>query len=172
MGKRSNFEKIPRSCYDTPAKGVAPLLPFLAPGTLFIEPNAGKADLIKHLHAAGHICTAAYDIEPRAPRIQRADALSLRFTTPGIVIGNPPWERDLLHPMILNFSSQRLTWLLFDADWMHTVQSRDFIDRCKAIVSIGRLKWMADSKDTGKDNCAWYCFDNDHTGGPQFYGRT
>lgn len=172
MGKRSDFEKIPRSCYDTPAKGVLPLLPFLEPGTLFIEPNAGKGDLIKHLHAAGHICTAAYDIEPRAPRIHRADALTLQFTTKGIVIGNPPWERELLHPMIMNFSDQRLSWLLFDADWKHTVQAAPLLDRCKAVVSIGRLRWMEGTGNHGKDNCAWYCFDKDHTGGPHFYGRT
>ena len=172
MGKRSDFEKIPRSCYDTPAKGVAPLLPFLMPETLFIEPNAGKGDLVRHLQAAGHICTAAYDIEPRAPRIYRADALTLEVRTPGLIIGNPPWERHLLHPMIENFMRQRVTWLLFDADWMHTRQAAGLIRHCVSIVSIGRLIWMPGTANTGKDNCAWYCFHADHTEGPRFHGRT
>jgi hypothetical protein len=28
----------------------------------------------------------------------------------------------------------------------------------RAVVSVGRVKWIPDSKMTGKDNCAWYHF--------------
>jgi len=39
---------------------------------------------------------------------------------------------------------------------------------------VGRVKWIPDSKMTGKDNCAWYLFDNTFEGKggcTQFYGR-
>lgn len=42
---------------------------------------------------------------------------------------------------------------------------------CVKVVSVGRVKWIEDSKMTGKDNCAWYLFDENHVGPTQFYGR-
>lgn len=171
MGKRSNFDRIERDCYDTTAKAFKPILPFLEPATRFIEPCAGKGDLIGLMHGAGHICTAAYDIEPRAARIRRQDALTLQVSTPGLILTNPPWTREILHPLIDWFTSQRETWLLFDADWMHTVQAAPYLDRCAAIVSIGKIKWIPGTKHASFDNCAWYNFRADHTGGPRFHGR-
>ena len=90
------------------------------------------------------------------------------------IITNPPWDRKILHPMIEHFASMRPTWLLFDADWMHTKQSTPYMDYCQKIVSVGRVKWIPDSKMTGKDNCAWYLFDQDPTlahEATKFYGR-
>jgi len=74
--------------------------------------------------------------------------------------------------MIEHFSDMRPTWLLFDADWMHTKQSAPYLWRLRKIVSVGRLKWIPDSRYTGKDNCCWYLFDgrkNDES--PTFFGR-
>jgi hypothetical protein len=88
------------------------------------------------------------------------------------IITNPPWDRKILHPMIEHFSAMRPTWLLFDADWMHTKQSAPFMPYLRKIVSVGRVKWIPDSKMTGKDNCAWYLFDQNGQGSTQFYGRT
>lgn len=73
--------------------------------------------------------------------------------------------------MIECFRNLLPTWLLFDADWAHTKQASEYLKYCSKIVSIGRVKWIPDSKMTGKDNCAWYLFNKD----PQeivFYGRT
>jgi hypothetical protein len=39
------------------------------------------------------------------------------------------------------------------------------------IVAIGRVKWIAGSKNTGKENYAWYRFDARHTSGPVFHWR-
>jgi hypothetical protein len=60
--------------------------------------------------------------------------------------------------MIERFSDITDTWLLFDADWAHTKQSVDFLPRLRTIVSVGRVKWIEDSKGVGFDNCAWYRF--------------
>lgn len=175
MGKRSDFERIPRDFYPTPAEAVRPLLPHLAPGHSFAEPCAGDGALIRHLEAAGHRCGYAADIEPRAPGIKKADALeatAMQFGLGwGIIITNPPWDRKVLHPLIVHLSDLAPTWLLFDADWVHTRQAAPYLPRLRKIVSVGRVKWIADSPFTGKDNCAWHLFDKPGAAPAVFIGR-
>ena len=179
MGKRSNFERSPRDFYPTPMQAVLPLLPHLEPGTQFIEPCAGDGALVEHLEEHGHECAFAYDIKPKKPWIIQTDSLAqadslaidmMQFMVETIIT-NPPWDRKILHPMIDRFARISQTWLLFDADWMHTKQSTPYMNYCAKIVSVGRVKWIPDSKMTGKDNCAWYLFDRGHFGQTRFYGR-
>jgi hypothetical protein len=99
------------------------------------------------------------------------DAMDLNEVRADAIIENTPWDRDLLHPMILHFQSLAPSWLLFDGDWIHTRQAAPYLDQCSHIVSVGRVKWIEDSKFTGKDNCAWHRFHCQHTGGPKFYAR-
>lgn len=171
MGKRSNFERVERDYYPTPYEAVVPLLEHLWTSTVFVEPCAGDGRLVNHLVANGHACIGAYDIEPRAEWILPLDALKAEIGAADCFITNPPWDRSILHPLIDHLSAQAPTWLLFDADWMHTKQAAPYMDRCEAIVSVGRVKWIEGSKMTGKDNCCWYLFTdvpNNHT---EFYGR-
>lgn len=168
MGKRSDFSRAPRDFYPTPLEAVLPLLPHLPYGTMFAEPCAGDGALVDYLEAAGHQCIWESDIQPQRPMME-ADAMGLLFMN-GVIITNPPWDRKILHPMIEWFTHQRPTWLLFDADWVHTRQSAPFLPLLRKIVSVGRVKWIPDSKMTGKDNCAWHLFDQDGTG-TQFFGR-
>lgn len=176
MGKRSSFDRIPRDWYPTPFEAVRPLLPHIADRERrYIEPCAGDGALIEHL-AGYHDCVGAYDIEPRRSKgrnlILAKDATTYQY--PGradCFITNPPWSRNVLHPIIANLSRQLPTWLLFDADWMHTRQSAQFMPWCRKIVSVGRVKWIPDSKMTGKDNCAWYLFDQTTEAPAQFFGR-
>ena len=169
MGKRSNFAKRKEDAYDTPKEAVLPLLPYLPPSTRFIEPCAGRGDLIGHLHDAGHICVGAFDIAPRKPlqatrlhydpeckyyhEISKRDALKLyRGTKPtghighpyksDMIITNPPWTRGLLHKIIAHFFWQNPTWLLFDAGWQHTLQARPYLPMLQKVVSVGRVKWI------------------------------
>jgi hypothetical protein len=109
--------------------------------------------------------------------MQTADALDVTAAAVDMagadyIITNPPWGRSILHPMIMHFSAMRPTWLLFDADWMHTRQAAPFMPWLRKIVSVGRVKWIPDSKMTGKDNSAWYLFDQNGAGQTEFYGRT
>lgn len=172
MGKRSNFERVERDFYPTPYAAVSPLLSHLAPRRLFVEPCAGDGALVRHLEGAGHACVAALDIEPIGPNIRCGDALSDPLPVGPMFITNPPWDRKVLHPLIERLSAIAPTWLLFDADWMHTKQSAPYIPWLRKIVSVGRVKWIPDSKMTGKDNCAWYLFDQNSKGPAVFYGRT
>lgn len=167
--RRPDFERKPRDFYPTPEKGVLPLLPFLPSGTTFAEPCAGKLDLVRHLEKNGLECKWASDIEPHEGVFEQ-DALSIDLDGVNVdyIITNPPWSRDILHPMIDHFRQLRPTWLLLDADWMFTKQARPYLQYCSMIVSIGRLKWIPDSKYSGLDNCAWYQF-NDTYNIPEFY---
>ena len=165
MGKRSNFKRRPQDAYDTPAEAVAPLIPHLGLErkcvTTFWEPCAGAYDLARALEAHGGLqSTRASDIEPRSPFVDRADAMEIAPPLVDIIITNPPWTRSILHPMIEHFSDICPTWLLFDADWMHTKQAAPYLPRLRKIVSVGRVKWIPDSPHTGKDNVCWYLFEN------------
>lgn len=163
MGKRSDMTRIGRDFYPTPREAVEPLLPYLPAQPWFIEPCAGNGRLIAHLKAHGHRCHYACDIEPRAPGIATADVLFFGNILPctEMIITNPPWKRELLHPMIDIFRRQAITWLLLDADWMHTVQAIQFMEYCDRVVSVGRVKWFGNSAQSGKDNAAWYRFQAD-----------
>lgn len=172
MGKRSDFERIERDFYPTPYEAIIPLLPFLTINQTFAEPCAGDGRLIKHLERHHQKCVYACDIEPQADGIVQADVLFFNHTFPPCdkIITNPPWEREALHPMIDRFAAHADTWLLFDADWMHTIQASPFASLCKRIVSVGRVKWIEGSKNGGMDNACWYEFSK-RDGRTEFYFR-
>lgn len=195
VGKRSDgaFKRRKNDAYNTPASPVLALVPHLKKGTKFIEPCAGRGHLLSHLQDHGHECVYASDIDadnspPKRSEAHltsskytvRKDALKLdketllhRLNNSGVshIITNPPWTRELLHPMILHFRTILPTWLLFDADWMHTIQAAPLIDLCSKVVSVGRVKWIPKSKHVGMDNAAWYFFPMRHKGGPTFVPR-
>ena len=171
MGKRSDFERKPRDFYPTPMEAVEPLLEHLPEDFSFVEPCAGNGALIEHLETKG-ICMWASDIEPQAAGIHKNDYSEIGYNElieSDYVITNPPWDRKILHPMIQYFAPRIRTWLLFDADWMHTKQSVPYMNMCSKIVSVGRIKWFGNM--TGKDNCVWYLFDR-KVNDTIFYGRT
>ncbi|WWT39633.1 putative adenine-specific methylase [Microcystis phage Mel-JY03] len=175
MGKRSTFERLPRDFYPTPAEAVAPLLPHLQPATTFFEPCAGDGALVRHLEAAGHICALASDIEPQADWIEQRCALTgtllpMRVWKP-VFITNPPWDRRILHPIIDRLSRFAPTLLLFDSDWVHTLQAAPYQPYLAKIVSVGRVRWIPGTAMTGKDNCAWHLFDRWSDGPTKFFGR-
>lgn len=166
MGKRSDFTRRPMDAYATPYSAVPPLLPHLRGIRTFAEPCCGGGDLVRHLEGYGLECVYESDIQ------HGVDALHVNyFGAVDAIITNPPWTREILHPMILHFQKQAPTWLLFDAAWIYTKQSAPFIDQCSHIVAVGRVKWIEGSKHTGKDDCSWHRFHAQHSGGPRFIGR-
>lgn len=175
MGKRSDFERKPRDYYPTPIAAVKPLIPHLPTSFTFAEPCAGDGRLITHIESlADSACAWASDVEPMGEDIFELDVFELTsndVSDCNLIITNPPWDRKLLHPLITHLSALKPTWLLFDADWPHTIQSAPFMRQCVKIVSIGRVKWIEESAGVGKDNCAWYLFDVNHRGRTEFVGR-
>jgi len=171
VGKRSAFTRHSRDFYVTPEAAIKPLLPHITNITAFVEPCAGDGALVNHLHSIGKRCVDAVDIEPQTELVRKLDALDLHRCTGQAFITNPPWSRPILHQLIVHLSELAETWLLFDADWMHTKQSQTLIKRCKKIVSVGRLKWIPGTNMTGKDNCAWYLFNKFESNKTIFIGR-
>ena len=180
MTKR-DFGKFARSKNDlyetTDPDAVKPLLPHLTPGvTRYIEPCFGNGALTNLLDVEGIECYSEYDVVPIDISFISfiADARTHQYDIgkANCFITNPPWSRNLLHPIIENLSNQLPTWLLFDADWMHTKQAAKLIEtRCVKIVSVGRVCWMGNGKK-GFDNAAWYLFDDTTLPSPtQFFGK-
>jgi len=172
VGKRSNFEKRPADFYPTPKAAVLPLVPYLRVEGIktFAEPCAGEGDLVRHLESFGLTCAYAGDISTGQ------DALGLdHYCAVDSIITNPPYDtthrRKLMHALIEHFQRIAPTWLLLDFDWAATRQAAPFMHHCSDIVILPRLKWFEDSKDTGKDNRAWYRFDSRHSGGPVFHNN-
>ena len=165
MSKRSHtFKRRKQDAYYTPYEAVLPLLPHLDQTTAFAEPCCGDGRLVRHLEQHGHTCFWSGDIETGY------NAFDTEFYLGDTVITNPPWTREILHPMIVHFSDQCPTWLLFDADWMHTKQAIPYLERCQKIVSVGRVSWMQNGI-SGLDNCVWYLFTKDASARPEFVAR-
>ena len=140
----------------------------------YIEPCAGAGHLIDLLAVHGQTCKLAFDIEPLRDDIHRLDALAFDGKHKGVqfmmpIITNPPWDRTILHALIDHLSRLGPTWLLFDAAWKETKQAARFGPICVKIVSVGRLKWVADSPHQSTDDCSWYLFDARHDGRPTEY---
>jgi hypothetical protein len=162
MSKRSKkFKRVARDYYPTPPKAVEPLVRHLPEVFTFWEPCAGDGRLIQHIQQAKpqSECVLATDIDPMNSTIVAADALELYPSGIDLIITNPPWSRELLHPLIDHFAGMAPTWLLFDADWAYTKQSLYFMQFLKVIQVVGRVKWIEGSKTSGLDNVAWYLFD-------------
>jgi len=151
------FRRNERDFYATPESAVLPLLPHLT-SMAFNEPCAGDGALIWTMCRRGGTCFGATDIAPRHELVNQADAFSITECIGGTFVTNPPWSRPVLHKLIVHLSDIAPTWLLFDADWMHTKQSIPYMRQCRKIVSVGRVSWMGNGV-SGFDNCAWYLFD-------------
>lgn len=171
MGKRSNFERVPRDYYPTPKEAFLPLVPHLDLTVPVVEPCAGDGRLVRYIEDAGGKVIEAFDIEPQGLGVVYGDAKNAMVHSDCQVVTNPPWDRPVLHSIIENLSQQVPTWLLFDADWMHTKQSAPFLPMLRKIVSVGRVKWIEGSSSVGKDNCAWYLFDQRNRRPTEFVGR-
>lgn len=175
MGKRSSgaFPRRRHDAYFTPLKPVWALIPHLPhrPFT-YIEPCAGDGRLVQHLNQISEgVCEGAFDIVPQAEWVLMEDALEIVDTNVDMFITNPPWTRNLLHPLIEHLSTIAPCWLLFDTDWAHTKQALPYLRYCKKIVAVGRVSWMENGK-AGKDNSAWYLFDQGNNAQTEFYGLT
>lgn len=175
MTKRAHqkFKRNKRDLYETrDANAVIPLLPHLSGVNFFDEPCAGGGGLVRHMHTLhDSICREASDINPGFPSCKKRDVFDITGTDSDVFITNPPWSRPILHPLIIHLSDIAPTWLLFDADWIHTKQSIPYMERCCKIVSVGRVSWMGNGV-SGFDNCAWYLFDKYACDPTKFYGRT
>jgi len=176
MSKRSSMEKMPRDLYETTdPKALPPKFLEFIKGKTYAEPNCGSGQLINLIGDTAR-CMWASDIEPLGD-FTRWDAMCLskhELARCDLIIGNPPYTKSVLLPMIDHFVSLKPTWLLLPADYMHNKYFSPSMARCSKVVSVGRLKWFKDSKHTSTDNFCWYFWQkgakDDTT--TEFYGRS
>ena len=167
MGKRSDFKRRPRDFYPTPFEAVKPLIPHLNGTRRFAEPCSGGNHLVQHLTKFGLECIYFGD------KFNGKNALARDRYGRGKynIITNPPHSRAEMHELIEHFWDIAPTWLLIDLDWAANLQATRYLWRCTDMVVIGRVKWIANSKYTGKENYGWYRFDGDHRGGPRYHNN-
>jgi hypothetical protein len=164
MGKRSNFERIPRDFYPTPLAAVPPLIPHLRGVHTFAEPCCGDGALVNHLEAHGLRCVYQGDISTGQ------DALAITdYGKADSIITNPPYTRPLMHALIRYFQVIAPTWLLVEQDWCATKQAVSYLGSCSDIVAIGRVRWIEGTTMSGYENFAWCRFDASHSAGPVFH---
>lgn len=183
MGKRSNFPRIARDLYPTPRDPVLCLAPHLPAATRYAEPCCGNGDLVGHLTGLGFPLGFACDIDPGVETFAYADirdALTLDaidLFDCDMIITNPPWPAPYRFgeptlSLIRRFSRILPTWLLLPADFAHNAYAGEVLHYCQKIVSVGRVRWISGSENDGKDNSAWYLFDQaGERGRTVFVGR-
>ncbi|TPI51713.1 MULTISPECIES: hypothetical protein [unclassified Mesorhizobium] len=175
MGKRSDFPRIAKDLYSTPATALPPLLVHLPAGVRYLEPTAGNGALVRGLAEHGHICQLAIDLDPGDLNIVRRDALSLSSAdVVGIdmIIGNLPWSWSSFQPLLQHLLTLGLPiWILRDCQWLFNLRSKALIDRCAFVQPTRRLRWIPGTRDTAKDDTAWFSFPPDHAGGPRLLPR-
>lgn len=175
MSKRApGLERRPNDLYRTwDFRAVAPLLPFLPTNCDFVEPCAGDGVLVDHLEAVGHKCILKSDIAPQRADIRRMSAHQLKSVPrQTLIVTNPPWTREIMHPLMKHLCRIAPTWGIWDADWLYTRQSVALLPFLRKVVAVGRVRWIEGTVVDGKDNCSWYLLDGTR---PQsfieFHGR-
>lgn len=175
MGKRSDYERRPRDYYPTPKKAVEPLIGHLPQKFSYCEPCAGNGALVNHLEEMFQaLCFLAMDVEPQQDWIVEGDGVDLQEEDVlycEYIITNPPYKWDVVKPLMEKWIDLCPTILLLPADFMHNKRFHPFLKQCDKIVSVGRVKWIEDSKSVGVDNYAWYFFDK-YAKETKFYGRS
>lgn len=187
MGKREQvkFPRQSRDWYGTrDSVAATALLPHMwrssSLATRYIEPCAGDGSLMDLLASSGLpvTCVAAYDIEPQRADVTQRNCLFLTKAdcmSAHEFITNPPYQWNMLQPILEHLPRLMPTWLLLPADMMHNKRMAEYMDICSDVQSIGRMWWFEDEK-TGKkvkgvDNYAWYKFDHRYQGFTKFHTR-
>jgi hypothetical protein len=178
--KSNNIQEKPRRArdwYATPEKAVEPLIAHLPEYGTFCEPCAGDGRLSVHIESL--TCDALwprqqYDIEPQADGIVKKDALTLvseDLFDIDLLITNPPFEWETLQQMLELFPTLKPTWLLLPFGYACNKRMAPYMDICKKVVPIGRVKWIEDSKQSSTDDFAWFLFDASHVAYTRLYPR-
>ncbi len=187
MTKRADgkFERNARDLYMTPAEAVAPLTPFLQDTRTFAEPFVGDGAIVRALEALGYECAYASDLKPIGDARRYAterDALTVTaedLAGSDVLVTNTPWPAKFQKGeptlgFIRHFMEMKPCFFLLSADIAHNGYMAELLmTHCTMIQSVGRVKWIADSDNTGFDNAAWYGFHRKKslTGPPPFYPR-
>lgn len=175
MGCRSDFPRIAKDLYSTPAMALPPLLFHLPRPVCYLEPTAGNGALVRGLAEHGHTCQLAIDINPADASIVCRDALTLTaddVVGVDMIIGNLPWTWSSFEPLLEHLLTLgRPIWILRATQWLFNLRSRALVARCGMVQPTRRLRWFPDTKNTAKDDSAWHFFLPDLVGAPLLLPR-
>ena len=172
MAKRSEFERREADFYATPWAAMLLLRPYLDGIKTFAEPCCGEGDLVRYLEGFGLSCVYSGDISTGQDEfaLKHYNGADAGITDPPLTRRtSKPYDCELLHDLIdhfLKIAPTTPTWLLIHYDWSATEQAAKYLPHCSDIVVLPRLKWITNTKYTGKDSHAWFKFDSRYSGGP------
>lgn len=156
----------------------------------YIEPCVGDGRLVSHISDVSMVknfsssknsysppvCVYASDIEPQVDDLPTTlvyshDAVNFNWDhsidsfNATAFVTNPPWlntagSKHLLNSIIKKLSSHLPTWLLLNGNYAWNLKSATCMSMCTDVVPVGRVKWIEDSDNTGKEDCAWFRFVN------------
>jgi len=171
MGRRSNFEKIPRDYYPTIDPQAVPetFLSFIR-GKIYAEPCYGEGALHR-LIGDNAKCGWASDIEVRGKRNPAIELDATMLTQDhligvDVIVTNPMFTWTALEPLLKHLPTLRPTWLLLPANVMHNKRMGPYMAKCNWVVSVGRLYWFRSQWAEGLSNhqvdnyTGWYDFSN------------
>ena len=146
MGKRSDYDKVPRDKYYTIDRNAVPdsFLEYIS-GHTYAEPCYGGGDLEGLIgDMAGCKWRSDLDPDPDVP-VLRKDATTLTrkdLSECDLIVTNPPFTWELLQPLLDHLPTLTQTWLLLPANIMHNKRMAPYMEKCNWVVSVGRLYWF------------------------------
>ncbi len=185
MGKRTTgtYPRRESDFYPTPPETTAKVIPHLDNRVKIIaEPMCGDGAIVEVFVEAGYFTSYVADITPRGhalnyDHIQTKDVFETTaedFDDVDVIVSNPPWPSPKHHnpsdrapvgagqptvAIIKHLIQFKPCWMLLSADFMHNQYFGALAPYCRKIVSVGRVKWIPDSKAVGMDNACWYFFE-------------
>lgn len=143
MSKRNqSFERIPKDFYGTvDSRAIPPNLLKHIRGKTYAEPFYGEGDLEDLLMDVA-TCKWRSDIRETVGCSSVRDALTLTLSDLegcDLIISNPPYQKDVLLPLIDNLTTLKPLWLLLPSDLMFNGYMVPYMKQCERVISVGRL---------------------------------
>lgn len=146
MSKRNqSFERVSRDYYPTiDPKAIPPNLLKHIRGKTYAEPFYGEGDMEDLLMDVA-TCKWRSDIRETVGCSSVRDALTLTSSDLegcDLVVSNPPYQKDVLLPLLDHLVSLKPTWLLLPSDLMFNGYMAPYMKQCERVVGVGRLFWF------------------------------
>lgn len=181
MSKRApGLPQRPNGFWATPRAAVAPIVPWLPLAARYGEPCAGDGAIIAALTDLwpGGRCLWASDLDPKGPGIGQMPVSEITAEYAehvGLWITNPPWPKtgqrgDPALSIIAHLITMAPVWALLPWDFAANTYFNRLAVACSDVVPIGRVSWMGNGLP-GKDNAAWFRFDQTNRRGTALWAR-